>query len=406
MKINGNLSKVRFNPFHNMRYNAYGRRGRGFSIRSRASGNGAQTTEHVWLIPSELYTPFNLRTTNNHDGSRTYTFTDAAGIIRVDRSFFNEGMYGQLNGVGRNQQIHRVILDSGNRGQLLWSLVGDTLTDEDYAERYMELPIHWIVHNNKVDRASLNDCIGQFGLLEKLFSMEDNSLALNTAIRLGIENPILFINGQKIFETSPIYIHDDAVITLKFKDGSFVNTVLERLDSGMTHNGVDLGGLIKVNDEWTKLFVNITPMREFNKEHPLYNEVEWFADLSLSGGSVGVTVYHFTDDKEEILKIFEPHALHEVRVTIDSDFQPGDDGVKTLNRMIASGLEVDKINVIYINGVVQGVDTTWDGNLDELYDGLDKYCGAIGELDDELYQLVTGETKSKHLIGSSDDRSF
>lgn len=406
MKTNVNTPMMRFSPFHDNRYNSSSRNNRGFGI--KLSPKQDSVDGYTWLIPEHLYEPFNVNIIKNFDGSRVYVFNNAEGIIRVERGYRNENQWcGAIRATGRKQPIHRVIKDKGSNGQLLYSLVQDTLNDDDYSKiRYIELYNYWGSELPRLNRQAINEIIEQYGILKTLFSLEDNDLVLNTALHCGIDNAVIHLGGCRIADNCPVYISDNTVLTFKFKDGSLVTTTLNRLGAGHTHNGFELLGLVTTNEEWTQLFSSATAMREVDKNHPLYEQLDWFAQITIDRNGVAIHVHHKYDDREDILAMFNPILRHDAKVVIGKDIGTERDQIlNAINELISAQLEVGKVNVIYINDKIQGIELGWDGNFDEPYQSVCSYSGVIADLDPELYEIICGGPKSK-LVAKAESSIF
>lgn len=389
MKTFGETGNVWFNPFHDGRYESNRRLGRGMSIRVRMED---VNRPHEWRVPKRLYNPFNMRVQVDFQGNRTYTFLDPVGIIRIDTTFSNENhYYGPLKGIGKTQPIQRVVEDKDHNGRIVFSLNSSLVTEGDLKEQWVSLPTFHLDHD-KASREDFDVGISQFGILSDIFTQPDNELALNTALRCGLSNPKIYLRGHEFNRDMVVFVGRDTLVTIKFKDGTYINTTVDRLKN-VLYRDIPLSGLIGINEEWLMLFRNSTDHHFVNLDHPAYPEIEWIASINLNH-SVAVDVWHKLTDRNDIINLFKPATREDIFITIDENFiVENGNGLATLNSMVAEKLKKDTRNVIYVNGKIQAVESGWDGNTDEPYTMFTEYCGTIADLDDKTYERIMGKAK-------------
>lgn len=395
-KTYGKSTHVNFRPFNDTPYHSSCRSEREFSIRQKFRFNEDRATS--WLIPTHLINPFNMRVQQTFDGTKVYRFRDAEGIIRVDHPDLSVG-YG-ICGIGKNNTIHRVVVDKTPGGYRTYSLEQGKITEEEYKGNYTNL--QYMHHDVKVTRQVLDKSIDCFGFLKELFKQHDNDLSLNIALRVKLSSPQIYVRGAKFANyghdgvtATRIYAAADSLVTLKFKNGDIANATVQQFISGYQVNRRNLSGVFKLHqDEMNLIYGNDVQPFDYDLNSEQLQDLEWIAILNFNE-CVSVEVLHGYTDKEDILKMFDPIYRNDVKVDITMDTigdAKGADACFKANQLISEQLLVDHINVIYINNELVGIEESWDGNQDSPAGVLNQWCvGRYKGLPSELAIALSGD---------------
>lgn len=389
-------TNVNFRPFNDTPYHSSGRNEREFSIRQKFRFNEDRVTS--WLIPTHLLNPFNMRVQQTFDGTKVYRFRKAEGIIRVDHPDLDAG-HG-ICGIGKNNTIHRVVVDKTPGGWRTYSLEQGKITEEEFKGDYTNL--QYMHRDVTVTRKILNVSIDCFGFLKELFKHHDNDLALNIALRAKLNSPQIYLRGAKfnsyVSEDDTkhhLYTAADSLITLKFKNGDVANATMQQLISGYQVNHRNLTGVFELHkDEMSLIYGNDVQPFTYDLNSEQLKDLEWIAVLNFNE-CVAVEVMHGYTDKEDILKMFDPIYRNDVKVDITMDTIGDSKGAEAcfkVNSLISEQLLVDHVNVIYVNGELVGIEEDWDGNKDQPAMVVAHWCvGRYKGLSKDLATALTGD---------------